>query len=51
MTHQPRILVADDDQALTRTLSWILKEHEYEVVVVNNGETLLERLASQMLAS
>ena len=47
MTHQPRILVADDDQALTRTLSWILKEHEYEVVVVNNGETLLERLAAE----
>ena len=47
MTHQPRILVADDDQALTRTLSWILKEHEYEVVVVNSGESLLDRLAAE----
>lgn len=47
MTHQPRILVADDDQALTRTLSWILKEHEYDVVVVNSGESLLDRLAAE----
>jgi two-component system cell cycle response regulator len=40
----PKILVADDDQALTRTLSWILKENDYEVVTVTNGEHLLDRL-------
>ncbi|PYO72961.1 MAG: response regulator, partial [Gemmatimonadetes bacterium] len=27
-----KILVADDDQSLVRTLSWILKENGYEVV-------------------
>ncbi|MDF3052285.1 MAG: hypothetical protein K0S19_390, partial [Geminicoccaceae bacterium] len=27
MTVAPKILVADDDQALSRTLSWILKEN------------------------
>ncbi|HWA57726.1 MAG TPA: diguanylate cyclase [Gemmatimonadales bacterium] len=44
MSLAPKILVADDDQALTRTLSWILKENEYEVVTVTNGEHLLDRL-------
>jgi DNA-binding response OmpR family regulator len=29
MTLAPKILVADDDQALSRTLSWILKENGY----------------------
>ncbi|HXI20254.1 MAG TPA: diguanylate cyclase [Gemmatimonadales bacterium] len=47
MTLSPRVLVADDDQALTRTLSWILKENGYEVVAVTSGESLLERLAGE----
>ena len=47
MSLAPRILVADDDQALTRTLSWILKENGYEVVTVTNGEHLLERLSAE----
>lgn len=47
MTISPRILVADDDQALTRTLSWILKENGYEVVTVTNGEHLLDRLGAE----
>lgn len=47
MSIQPRILVADDDLALTRTLSWILKEHEYEVVVVNSGNSVLEKLSTE----
>ena len=47
MTLSPRILVADDDQALTRTLSWILKENGYEVVTVTNGEHLLDRLGAE----
>ena len=45
MSLAPKILVADDDQALTRTLSWILKENGYEVATTNNGDQLLERLA------
>ncbi|MFI5234693.1 MAG: diguanylate cyclase [Gemmatimonadales bacterium] len=44
VTH--RIMVADDDQALTRTLAWILKENGYEVIAVPNAENLIERLAS-----
>src|SRR5690606_8610843 len=47
MSIQPRILVADDDLALTRTLSWILKEHEYEVVVVNSGTSVMEKLSTE----
>ena len=44
MSISPRILVADDDQALTRTLSWILKENGYDVATVSSGEHLLDRL-------
>ena len=39
-----RILVADDDQSLVKTLTWILKEHGYEVVSLPSGERLLEQL-------
>ena len=46
MTLAPKILVADDDQALSRTLSWILKENGYEVVAIPGGEHLFEHLAS-----
>jgi CheY-like chemotaxis protein len=31
---KPRILVVDDDEALLKTVSWILKEHGYDVVAV-----------------
>ncbi len=44
MTLAPKIIVADDDQALSRTLSWILKENGYEVTTVPGGESLLEHL-------
>ena len=44
MSVSPKIIVADDDQALSRTLSWILKENGYDVVTVPNGEHLLDRL-------
>jgi two-component system cell cycle response regulator len=47
MSLSPRILVADDDQALTRTLSWILSENGYDVVTVTSGEHLLERLGAE----
>ncbi len=46
MSLAPKILVADDDQALSRTLSWILKENGYEVVAIPGGEHLFEHLAS-----
>ncbi|HEU4699106.1 MAG TPA: diguanylate cyclase [Gemmatimonadales bacterium] len=46
MTLAPKILVADDDQALSRTLSWILKENGYEVTAIPGGEHLFEHLAA-----
>jgi DNA-binding response OmpR family regulator len=44
MSLTPRILVADDDQALTRTLSWILRTNGYECVPHHTGDGLVERL-------
>ena len=44
MSLAPRILVADDDQALSRTLSWILKDNGYEVVTVLGGEGVMDHL-------
>src|SRR5574337_178621 len=43
----PRILVAGDDQALSRTLSWILRENGYAVVAIPGGDQLLEYLAGE----
>ncbi|PYO97707.1 MAG: hypothetical protein DMD61_11730 [Gemmatimonadetes bacterium] len=42
-----KILVADDDQSLVRTLSWILKENGYEVVTAPGGEGLIGRLEEE----
>ena len=42
-----KVLVADDDAALVNTLSWILREHGYQVVAVPNGERLLERIQEE----
>jgi two-component system, cell cycle response regulator len=47
MAMAPKILVADDDQALSRTLSWILKENGYEVLTVPGGEHLFEHLTAE----
>jgi two-component system cell cycle response regulator len=47
MTIAPKILVADDDQALSRTLSWILKENGYEVLAVPGGEHLFDHLQAE----
>lgn len=44
MSLASRILVADDDQALTRTLAWILKQNGYECISHHSGDGLLERL-------
>lgn len=42
-----RILVADDDASLVRTLTWILKEHGYVVSTAPGGEGLLGRLEEE----
>src|SRR5213078_5141107 len=42
-----KILLADDDQSLVRTLSWILKHEGYEVVVAPGGEGLLAKLEEE----
>ena len=47
MSLAPKILVADDDQALSRTLSWILKENGYEVQTVPGGEMLFDHLQAE----
>ena len=47
MTLAPKILVADDDQALARTLSRIHKENGYDVLTVPGGEHLFEHLDAE----
>ncbi|HTC24738.1 MAG TPA: diguanylate cyclase [Gemmatimonadales bacterium] len=47
MSQAPKILVADDDPALSRTLWWILKENGYDVTTLPGGEHLLERLETE----
>src|SRR6266498_5572478 len=42
-----RILVADDDQALLHTVTWILKQEGYDVVAVPGGEGLLAKLEEE----
>src|SRR5690606_3497546 len=46
MALAPKILVADDDQTLSRTLSWILRENGYDVVTIPGGEHLFEHLSA-----
>src|ERR1019366_5823576 len=40
----PRLLLATEDTALARTLSWVLKENGYDVVTALGGPQLAERL-------
>jgi DNA-binding NtrC family response regulator len=42
-----RILVADDEQAITQGLSAILSDEGYDVTVVNDGQQALDELASE----
>jgi len=42
-----RILIADEDDVLARTISWLLKEQGYDVTVTLGGERLLEALTEQ----
>ncbi|MGQ0764777.1 MAG: diguanylate cyclase [Gemmatimonadota bacterium] len=39
-----RILVADDDTAVLQTMSWVLKEHGFDVVTARDAERLFELL-------
>jgi len=42
---RPRILIADEDDVLARTISWLLKEQGFDVTVTLGGERVLEALA------
>ncbi len=44
MSLAPKILVADDDDTLNRTLAWVLKENGYEVDTVASGRNLVDHL-------
>ena len=41
------ILVVDDDPSILHTLTWILKEHGYDVSSADGGDTMLEQLAAR----
>ncbi len=43
----PRLLLATDDIALARTLSWVLKENGHDVVTAIGGAQLLERIEQE----
>lgn len=43
----PRLLLATEDTALARTLSWVLKENGYDIVTAIGGPQLLERLEQE----
>ena len=47
MSLNPRLLLATEDTALSRTLSWVLKENGYEVVTSTGSQQLLERLEQE----
>ena len=44
----PRLLLATEDTALARTLSWVLKENGYDVVTALGGPQLVERLDQEI---
>ncbi len=44
MSLNPRLLLATEDTALSRTLSWVLKENGYEVVTSMGAPQFAERL-------
>jgi len=37
-----RILIADDDTSIVQTMTWVLKEHGYDVVSAHQGAKVLE---------
>lgn len=42
-----RILIADDDASILQTMSWVLKEHGYDVSAAREGSRVLELLAER----
>jgi two-component system, cell cycle response regulator len=42
-----RILIADDDTAIVQTMTWVLKEHGYDVVAVHEGERVVELMSER----
>jgi two-component system cell cycle response regulator len=42
-----RILIADDDTAIVQTMTWVLKEHGYDVVAVHQGERVVELMGER----
>jgi two-component system cell cycle response regulator len=47
MSSRSRILVADDDETLLHTLTWILGDKGYDVIPVRGGEHLLRHLQNE----
>lgn len=47
MSLNPRLLLATEDVALARTLSWVLKENGYDVVTSTDASQLGERLEQE----
>jgi len=41
------ILIADDDAALVSTMSWVLKEHGYEVTATHEGHRVIPLMAQR----
>ena len=39
-----RIVIADDDPAIVQTMTWVLKEHGYDVGSATSGADLLTLL-------
>jgi two-component system, cell cycle response regulator len=42
-----RILIADDDASILQTMSWVLKEHGYDVASAQQGSRVLELMADR----
>ncbi|MEO6444428.1 MAG: response regulator transcription factor, partial [Gemmatimonadaceae bacterium] len=42
-----RILIADDDASIVQTMTWVLKEHGYDVVSAQQGSRVLELMAER----
>ncbi|MDP1859197.1 MAG: response regulator, partial [Gemmatimonadaceae bacterium] len=45
--HNTRILIADDDTSIVQTMTWVLKEHGYDVVSAHQGSRVLELMAER----
>ena len=45
--HNARILIADDDTSIVQTMTWVLKEHGYDVVSAHQGSRVLELMAER----